>query len=870
MKVKSILLALVLSGWCILPSALAQITNTVFSENFSGTTIDSAKLAIDAPTFEGGKGDIAPAVHDGVVEFTGTVTEQWWAGATLRVVPTFPVSTETNVMVSVDRVSEAGVGTSSRSALWIMDSTKTYYVLFADNRAENHWQYNRKIGLSGDVPTGGGTAIAGFNAAGSAYLDEGQHQMKALANGKTVKLYLDGKLGAEVPFPFNNLVFQIGAYARANGDTVATTFDNLKVETIGAAAFSSTSMTMISGQTGNVTVRIPPGVNKTQDIKIRVVSSDSTVAIPVGAVGDTLNLTFAAGASNEQSIGIKSVGPTGTVKLTLANDLGMASANALSLVVIEGAGVRLEETFTANTIDSTKWTNSTTGFETGEGTFTVSQTGGRLVVSGTTDVASYWAGATLNTVKSFTATSDLPLSFEMDRVSIDAVSADGVTPSTAARTGVLMRNADLSQYILFAQNVGETGWEVNATATGSGTAIPQFAGITDNTSHRLKLVANGTTVELFLDGASGGSYAFPVNAGIYFDIVSYARDINDAVKGVFDNVKIENVYPPIAVSPTGISTATGVNTNLVAVTIPRLLSATSQVKVTVASSDPSVAFAEGASNGSLTLVFPAGGTNVQTFKVTTLASGVATLSLTSDQGVAVANGVNVTVTPSPVVALSDDFSASAMDETKWVLDSTPLTEGGTATADSSVFTTNGLMEILVQCETADWPGFALFTKKSYTASALSPVDLKSTGPRWNTCKSVATPVKNAPASGLKTPRPTMCSSATTTHMTPLLAGGNTMRLSAKRAICHCPLAAQPSRRLARLSSTTWAITISRSKSTELMRCSIWMGFSGHPFRSLTRMASRLVSLPMRIIRIARVILSVAISTMPRSFLILRK
>jgi hypothetical protein len=132
------------------------------------------------------------------------------------------------VQVSIDRVAETGVGSASRSALWIMDESKTKYVLFADVRAEGGWRYNRKIGEDGDVPTGSGVDIAAFN--GATFDDGGLHRMSVVADGKTVKLYLDGIFGAEVKFPFSKIVVQFGSYARANNDTAGTTWDNLKIE----------------------------------------------------------------------------------------------------------------------------------------------------------------------------------------------------------------------------------------------------------------------------------------------------------------------------------------------------------------------------------------------------------------------------------------------------------------------------------------------------------------------------------------------------------------------------------------------------------------------------------------------------------------
>src|SRR5262245_40112192 len=211
-------------------AAFAQTSTVVFQDDFSANTIDPAKYQADAPFFEGGVGDIHAVAGGGVMKFVGTTSQQWWSGGTLRIVPSFTATEETPVTISIDRVAEAGVGSASRSALWILNEAKDKYVLFADVRGEEGWRYNRKIGETGDVPTGGGTILTAFD--GGTFDNGLLHRMQMVANGKTVKLFLDGILGAEVNFPFSKVIFEFGAYARANNDTADTTWDNLKVETV--------------------------------------------------------------------------------------------------------------------------------------------------------------------------------------------------------------------------------------------------------------------------------------------------------------------------------------------------------------------------------------------------------------------------------------------------------------------------------------------------------------------------------------------------------------------------------------------------------------------------------------------------------------
>jgi hypothetical protein len=710
----------------------AQITNVVFFDDFSTDGIDTNKYAIDAPFFEGGKGDIAPAQANGVVQFTGTVTNQYWAGATLRLKQPFTVSEQTNVIVSVDRVAEAGVGTSSRSALWIMDPSQSHYVLFADNSLETHWEYNRKIGEAGDVPTGGGTAIAAFNDPLGPFLDEGLHRMKAIVDGKTVKLYLDDVFGAEVKFPFTNVIFQIGSYARANGDTADTTFDNLEVDTVGAVTFSTKVLTLTAGQTAsNITVQIPPGVNATAPVQIRVVSSDPTVAAGVGAAGGTLTLTFAAGATNVQTIPIQALA-TGGTQFTFENDIGLAAGNVLDVTVISGPGIQLQDDFSGTEIDSTKWQVSDLPFEPGPGagTFTETEADGVLQISGTLDFDQYWGGATIKSVKSFTATADLPLTVDVDRLSIDPVSTDTVTPSTGARTGVFLANDDRSKFVFFAQDVGETGWEVNVNPgnpTGGGTALAAFSSMNDTNAHHMKLVADGSGVDLYLDNKFGARVDFPVSSGIHVEIGSFARAVGDAVVGKFDNVKVDNEFPCISVAPLSLSEQIG-DMNFVTVTIPRLLNNAANASVTLTSSDPAVLLPLGASNGAVTLNFAAGTTNVQTLGLKGIKTGTATITMTTAASACIDNGVvTATVTTVPSTLLSDDFSSGTINSNLWVEDSTPLLDGAVATVDSGLGITNGAVSIGVttdEATPAQWPGFALGTVQKFSATQTSPVSFE--------------------------------------------------------------------------------------------------------------------------------------------------
>ena len=83
-------------------------------------------------------------------------------------------------------------------------------------------------GQADDNPIDDGVNIAAFDAAN--FNDQKNHRMKMVVNGSSVKLYLDGLFGAEVPFPFSQgLTFGFGAYVRAATDIVFGYFDNAKI-----------------------------------------------------------------------------------------------------------------------------------------------------------------------------------------------------------------------------------------------------------------------------------------------------------------------------------------------------------------------------------------------------------------------------------------------------------------------------------------------------------------------------------------------------------------------------------------------------------------------------------------------------------------
>lgn len=707
--------------------AVTSQAQVLFSDDFTGASLDPVKWRVSNRPFESGITDIVPSVGGGYLSISGTDTAGWWGGASVATVPTFKASAETNLIFEVDRVSDYGIGTASRSGIWITDANRQKFVFFGDNRGEGNWRYNRKIGAPGDNPTGTGSAIPAFTD--PTYTSGGTHRIKVIANGQTLRLFLDDVFGAEVAFPVSEgIVFEIAGYARAVNDTVEAVFANAVVRgeqpvlfTTPTGAIQSRAEVLASLTSTNIAVKIPAGSNASQPFTVRVTTSDPSVVLPVGASGDTVTVTFATGASTTKEVPVKAL-KNGVATLTLSNDAGVLVGNELRVLVpYTTEGVLFEDTFSGSTYDTTKWTLNTQGFEAGVGDLTVSTSDGQLKLTGGLAVQ-YWGGASLKTARSFLASPDMPLVFEVDRVALNYT-------GTAARTGVYVSNADRSQWLFFGQNRGESRWAVNtsaATPTGGGTTIAAFDSKDDAGAHKIRLEVDGNGVDIYLDDVYGGRYPLNLATGIHFEVGAYARAEGDTLEAAFDNVKISAKFGQIAVTPAVVAGANETDQQ-VTVTVPASMLRAGAAKVDVISQDPSVAVPTGATNGKLTLNFAAGGANSQTFKVTPVGMGTTTFELASEPATSVANDVRVTVTESLFTLLSDEFAGNAADTTKWKVDERGLERLATVTNDSWVAISNGSVNIHVvaagQGEVADmwWGGLGLTTLQTYSASQLAPV-----------------------------------------------------------------------------------------------------------------------------------------------------
>ena len=447
------------------------------------------------------------------------------------------------------------------------------------------------------------------------------------------------------------------------GNDLIHTFDDLRVSALACIKASPLDVITPRGQSSaTVTITVPTQLNSTNAAAVTVRSLDPSIAIPQGAINGSLTLNFTAGGPHSASFNVVGAA-AGVTQFVLSSAQGVCVSDPIDVTVTEVPTIACDD-FGNGTIDA-NWRVNPQGFEAGAADATISESGGTVQFSAT-GTANFWGGASLASELTFSAGTTTPVTFEIDRVSHSG-------SGSATRTGIYVTDQTRSRYVFFSDDVGESGWTYNRkinqpgdNPTGGGVNINAFDGpnFDDLGNHHLKAVADGQTVKLYLDNVPGAEVAFPVTNGIVFEFGAYTRAIGDTVAATFDNACVSTALPTalscISTAPVSVSGRPGQSDVVVAVTIPRLMNATNAASVTVTSLNPAVATPVGSVNGSLTLNFPAGGTNVQTFNVAMLDKGITTFRVAGPQGACALNDVTVTVTTTLIAnpSFEDNFIAT--------------------------------------------------------------------------------------------------------------------------------------------------------------------------------------------------------------------
>lgn len=295
--------ALAACGLFLLPCVAQEI---VLSDNFDDGVL-APHWSFDDRPFETGTIEVGGGLIDGAMQIEVTALSDFWGGFALRTERTFAASEADPLSFEITRVFDDGVGVT-RSGVWISNSDRSQYVFFSQNIGEGGWQYNRRIGQEGDNPTGAGINIDAFDP-----LDEdfGSHDIRLVANGSTVAIYLEDQLGAEVDFPLTEgIVFAFGAYARSVEDDAVAAFDDVEIRSdletgLPCVTLSASSTALFAGETGLSTLSAPRLYVSENPASVTITSSDPEVATMEGANAQgVLTVNFTAGGDATKPIRI--------------------------------------------------------------------------------------------------------------------------------------------------------------------------------------------------------------------------------------------------------------------------------------------------------------------------------------------------------------------------------------------------------------------------------------------------------------------------------------------------------------------------------------------------------------------------------------
>ena len=642
-------------------------------------------------------------VRDGMLVADNMVgAVNYWGGRSVISKDTFLGSTTTSLKVTADlayMTHEAGVSTCANLVLRNADSSKFFALRL--NRGEGGWQYNTAMGASGTKPS----AWAALN-------DDQAHTMELVYNGTTMTMYVDGISGGTVNWVCNDPMFvELGIYAREAGAKGSGAFESVVVENIQnelpQGSVAPTTVRAFPQFNNLLAVTIPEYATLSGDVELTLSSSDPEVATP-----EVATLTFLQDGETTQFVNILALNAgTTTISFTSPNVEWLVVPDVTVNAYAEFA-ILVADDFSGAAIDTAVWEQVS-----------------RPAAGGISKDLNFWiennellgyfvcekgdhAVETQQIRESFSPTPENPVIIEYTQGPIGGVGAVLV-----ALGAVIDLNSDTA--CAFGYSRGDiSGWNAYpgySFTTDSRPSAYRQDRFLDNGYHKVRLVADGSTVRHYVDDVYGGSMPW-VTDQLTFALGGNAYKINNQVEFSFSDVKVYGT-PTIVVDSSPINLLEGSDT--LEITVPTI-ALMEGVTLTLTIDDPSIAtFDSGASK---TLVLGYGSTNEQLVTVNKVNAGSTFITIENDLGIPMTADTVQVLAANPGELLFEDFFMEAeVSPADWSQDNRSW-EASNTNADGELFVTTGWGVVLDYTLTVNyWGGTAFWTQKGYSASRVDPL-----------------------------------------------------------------------------------------------------------------------------------------------------
>jgi len=187
---------------------------------------------------------------------------------------------------------------------------------------------------------------------------------------------------------------------------------------------------------------------------------------------------------------------------------------------------KLVDDFAGPCVDEGRWEVIDQGLESlAPSGITSRSADGQLVFAGTTGV-NYWAGRTLMSRGVFSVPDGKQFEVQIDRVALEP-------KGTGTRTSLWLW-VDPASFIMFSQDTETKTWSYNLNGrTGNGVELLKA---TDTGRRVMKLIHDGDSVHLLLDGKEVGDVGVSWRGDIRVAITGQARQKGDSLTARFDNL----------------------------------------------------------------------------------------------------------------------------------------------------------------------------------------------------------------------------------------------------------------------------------------------------------------------------------------------